>query len=171
MYSENGLIDDEVEKDLVTKNSENHKKDMEGMGISSETKSEKERQPDQEWKVGRLRPGPKKESLKHKTKKCDIACIQETWFRPTNRDGSQYNFNLGKGYEVVRKDREGDSDYGGVMIVVRANIDFKTMNFQKYAGVEIVGIELQISDEKLGIINIYIKNQTYMFLEKNGERF
>lgn len=93
-----------------------------------------------QWNARSLRR--KLYNLKVLARKCDIVCIQETWFEERNMDGSLLNFTL-PGFEVIRKDREEDSSHGGVSIIIKKGIEFKPLSIRKFYGLEIVAIELK----------------------------
>src|SRR6266516_1725507 len=76
-----------------------------------------------------------------------IICVQE------NKLAEGKNFNF-PGYDVVRKDRPGNTAAGGVATLVKQDINFKIINVDTV--IESIRVEIILSSgHKFVIVNVY----------------
>ena len=102
----------------------------------------------------------KKEALKNRLDTCkiDIACIQETHLTDKNR------FSI-RGYQTVRQDRLSGSK-GGVLILVKNDINISEMKLKTEDDSEMIGIKLSEHDPQLIVYNCYCPPLKSLSLEK-----
>jgi exonuclease III len=78
----------------------------------------------------------------------DLICVAETYLKPTQ------NFTL-SGYEIVRKDRPGTQQGGGVATLIRSGLKFQNINLSCNK-LEIVAIEIYLANNnKIKVVNVY----------------
>src|SRR5206468_8478145 len=78
----------------------------------------------------------------------DIICISETYLKPPQ------TYTLSD-YEILRKDRDGDFQGGGVAILIKTGINFKNINL-KFNKIEGIAIEIFTNNNnKLTVVNVY----------------
>ena len=81
----------------------------------------------------------------------DVICISETKLNSLKQFSCPPNFNL------IRKDRGGNSSGGGLVTYIRSNLQFEEIScqFQQY-GIEIQGLKIFKGREYLNVFNVYI---------------
>ena len=80
----------------------------------------------------------------------DIACIQET------RLTESAHFRL-QGYNVLRKERENDSNGGGIMTLFNTDLTYEAFDTPTLPDFELLGATVTSLESNLNVINIYRK--------------
>lgn len=87
----------------------------------------------------------------------DVFCLNETWL------GTAKFFRIPK-YNIIRKDR--DTSFGGVLIGIRDNIEFKYTNVSFQTQIEYVAVTIRKEIHEFSIICFYIPPNTNFSLSE-----